>query len=295
MSKDIRRILANGEEDQLIRGLSLNDYLGLPAISCSSLLKGRKSLKHLRHHYENSVETTDPMRKGEATDHLLFEHGVKAVREGRPLTDAIDSFRESWPVMNERRAGKNWISKSSGCNLHVEHGVQYLRNDEELEDIVSMVVEVCRDPVAMEHWESGEPQLTLVLTINGLRVKMRPDWVGESIDDLKTTADVSGWAFSRTAFSLRYTDKMAMYRYGIQKLTGHEKPCNLIAVESSGPFDVAVVPIDQATLMLSCEKILDITRAVKDSIDKDEWPGVAKGEPMPLAVPAYEMEEPEWV
>lgn len=289
MPRDIKNILANGEEDQLVEGMSLVDYLSGPEMSGSSL--NEPSLKHVRSHYETVPPVvTDPMRKGSATDALLFDYLVPAKREGRHLFDAVTDFDSDWPVFGgKQRHGKEWQ------DFQDEYGEQYLRNDEERAEIIAMLKAVAEDPVAARYWEEGVAQAVTRCTEEGLLFKGRPDWVCQSsIVDLKTTARIEGRALSNTTFRLGYQTKAALYRRWWKRLTGEEKPCVLIFVESKPPFDVVVVTLDQATLMLAEERALATIKQLREAIDTDTWPGVAKGEEMPLEVPPWEMEELEW-
>lgn len=284
--RDIRNIRATGEKDRIAEGLDLAAYLALPHMSGSSLNQPspkNPTVKHMRAHYETDTEVTDAMRVGAATDALLFDYLVPARRDGRSLKDAVDEFDSDWPVFGQTRRGKAWES------FHDEQGENYLRTFDERQEIVAMLNAVIADQCAAPYWTEGVAQATTLCTEDGLLFKGRPDWVCDSIVDLKTTARID--RCSGTTFSLGYHIKAALYRRWWKRLTGFEKPCVLIFVESQRPFDVAVVHVDIATLMLAEEKALDRIRSLREAMDKDVWPGVANGQEMPLEVPWWEMED----
>jgi len=285
--RDIHSIVARGEQDRIANGLDLPAYLALPHMSGSSLNQPSPktpTVKHMRSHYETNTKVTDPMRVGAATDSLLFDYLVPARRDGCDLVDAVDEFDADWPVFGKTRKGEVWDE------FHDEHGENYLRTYDERQEIIAMLNAVVADPCAARYWTEGVAQCTTLCTENGLLFKGRPDWVcDDAIVDLKTTARID--RCSSTTFSLGYHTKLALYRRWWRQLTGVEKPCVLIFVESQPPFDVAVVQVDVATLMLAEEKAIDRIRSLREAIDRDVWPGVANGQEMPIEVPWWEMED----
>lgn len=294
--RDIRNVIGE-EEARIVEGMSLNDYLALPHISGSSIIKDGRSLMAVKWHYEHNNATTDAMRFGCCVDHLLFEYGIPAAMERRKL-DA-EEFLADWPLIEGQRRGKDWLNPAERpakqCPTHREYGVQYVKDAAELEEITRIATAVCNDPVAAEHWRQGRPQLTILMTIEGIRVKMRPDWVGADIDDLKTTNNVEDRRLTSNAWDFRYPDKMALYRRGYLDAAGEQKGCNLIYVQSVDEPDVVVLPIPEVTLSLCEEKMVDACARIRRAIETDHWPGVANGKVAdPLPTPPWVMDELEF-
>lgn len=286
--KSIFDILAKpADVDELRDGVPLVEYLNGPEMSGSSLKE--KSLKHIRHYYENNSVATDPMRKGAATDALLFDYLIPARQAGRSLQDAIDEFDADWPLFTgTQRRGNAWK------DFEDEHGRQYLLQKER-PDIVGMLHAIVTDPLAAPYWNSGVPQTSMRVTESGLRFKGRTDWLSTNIVDLKTTADISPNAIGRTTFRLKYNLKMALYRRWIDRLVGGGlRGCVLIFVESSAPYDVAVVPVPAVVLGLAEEQALLTIDRLKRAIDTNSWPGVSAGKEVLLEIPSHEMSEVEW-
>lgn len=279
------------DKDELLVDVDLMRYLSGREMSGSCLLK--ESMLHVRHSYENESVTTDAMRKGSAADALLFDFLIPARQHGHSLPDAVEAFDAEWPVWEGSRRGKGWDE------FYSDHGENYLIETDathERADILGMLNAVVSDPIAAPYWETGVSQVVTKFTEKGLRFKGRMDWLSSrGIIDLKTTARFSAHHLSRTTFNFGYNVKMALYRrWHSHIVAGDKLPCRLIYVESKAPYDVAVVPIESVILDLAEEKALDQISALRIAIDKDEWPGVANGQEVPLDVPSYEMDEVEW-
>src|SRR5690606_21152824 len=109
------------------------------------------------------------------------------------------------------------------------------------------------------------------------------------IVDMKTTADAT--RCSSTVRSFAYHTKMALYRLAVQRITGRQLPCVLIFVEQKPPYDVVVMPIDEATLSLREEQALKTIAKLRQCIEDDHWPGLANGEELPYEPTMQEMDE----
>jgi len=285
--KRITDVLTDTETSELMEGVSLLEYLALPHASGSILNK--PSMKHCRVAYERDQPTTDAMRKGSLADSLLFDYIVPTVRNGGKVKDGIECWDEDFPVFDGRRAGKKWEE------FHGIHGDEYLNSFGERQDIVRMVTAIATDPAAAPYWVKGVAQTTLTVSEAGVLMKGRPDWVTDDvIVDMKTTGRIDARSISRTTFDFAYHWKMALYRRWWERCTGQRKGCVLIFVEQSEPYDVVVMPLNEAILGLAEEKALKRVVELKRCIDTNHWPGVANGEPLDLEIPSWEMEEPEW-
>ena len=65
----------------------------------------------------------------------------------------------------------------------------------------------------------------------------------------------------------------------------------MVCVENSAPFDVTVVPIDDAVLERGAKKGLGVLGRLETCIQADYWPGIAGGKTYYLDTPAREMVE----
>jgi hypothetical protein len=286
--KNIADILSDVDQSELVEGLSLNEYLDLPHASGSIL--NAPSMKHVRMAYSKPTPVTDAMRKGSLADKLLFDYLVPAVQNGQGVQCGVESFNDECPVFSGTRRGSKWNE------FHDLYGDDYLKSNDEAEDIINMVTAIATDPVAAPYWEKGVAQTTLKVTEGGILMKARPDWVTDYfIVDMKTTGRIDPRSVSGTTFSFAYHWKMALYRRWWEKVTGKRLGCVLIFVEQSEPFDVVVMPLNEAVLGLAEEKALKQIAELKRCIDQDVWPGVAHGEPIELEIPSWEMEEVQWV
>lgn len=275
------------EVPTVVEGLLLTDYLALPRMSGSPLTA--PSMKHLRTSYETVAVVTDPMRIGSAVDSLLFDSMVTAIRDGRPLQDALDEYDEEFPVFTgKKRAGDKW------SEFHAEHGEHYFRSYHERQQAVDTALSVATDATAATYWTEGLSQLTLLTSENGILLKQRPDWIAteRAIVDLKTTADLT--RCSQTVRRFGYHRKMALYQQSVKRCFDRRLPCVLIFGEQQPPHDVVVMTLDQSTLDKQREIAYGMLKQLRRCIHTDQWPGVANGEEQPYEPSYEEMEEVYW-
>jgi len=109
--------------------------------------------------------------------------------------------------------------------------------------------------------------------------------------DLKTCRNIQAFAFGKSFFEYGYDISLGLYQRWLSRARNQPEPCYVVAVESSEPFDVAVIPVPQAVLDRGVERSLSIIEKYVQCKECGEWPGIANGEEYYLHVPYYELRD----
>jgi len=247
------------------------EYAKIAAINWSVLREMRRSPRHYRYRLENPREDTTGLAIGRATHTAILEP---------------ERFALEYAVFEgKRRAGKEWDA------FEAEHAGRTILKASEFAEVLAMRDAVREHPIAHARLSNGLPEETVTWTerINGvdLACKARPDYIGASIVDLKTTKDAGSNAFGRTSARFGYHCQLAWYRRGVRAAMGRELAMHLVAVESEAPHDVAVYRIGDDALYAADEEINELLERVAACRITDRWPGALELE--------NELSLPSWV
>lgn len=273
---EISEILLDGPGLNEIReGLPFDEYCQIVAMNPSTLVKGVKSLKHLRHGWYNRGEDSDDLLWGRAVHCLLFEP---------------EQFEQRYCYYYGRRDKRvkeyqEFLAEHQGCEVLSRY--QY---DSALEAARSFV----DDPHVQPLIESGKAEVSLLCADQGLQCKGRLDWITTGcgyIVDLKTTRSIEAKSFGRDFYKFHYDIKLGLYRRWLRQLTNCQSTqVKIVCVEKEPPYDVTVLPVVEAVLDHGEAKGLDLLSDVRSAIVNDVWPGVAGGDEYWLEVPYGEMD-----
>lgn len=133
----------------------------------------------------------------------------------------------------------------------------------------------------------------------GMVCKCRPDWVHPLPDgrdilvDLKSTADASPEAFSRTVWNFGYHRAAAWYSAGWKAATGRDVAAFVFgAVTSSYPHLAAAYMLDETTLQRGADECRRLLDRYAECRRTDSWPGY--GPLRLISLPAWAKQpEPE--
>lgn len=268
---DISAILSS-RRTEIIYDLPWDDYCELPGLSPSTIVKGLKSVKHLKHCWDNKSKDSDTLLLGRAIHSMLFE----------PQT-----FTERYTVWETRRAGnayKAFLKDANESGKDVLSSYMWYAAQQASKSFIG-----CRD--VQDLIRCGKPEVSLLCVENGMQMRGRCDWIDQvALVDLKTTKDISYRSFSRDFYKYHYDTKLGLYQRWLEKITGEKKPVKVVVLEKELPFDVAVLPIDDAVLERGVRKGLDVIEKVKVAIGQDCWPG-AGSETYFLDTPTWEMDD----
>jgi len=279
MSRPPISSIVGGKRSELV-SMPWPEYLEFPALNGSVLVKGRKSMRHLKYAWDNDGEDTDAMRFGRLQHCLLFEP-----RE-------VESRYRTW---EGRRAGKDY---EAFCEDAALAGAEVVRAAGEY----SMQAALEAAPAFLGNTKvqalisAGQAEQTVLAVESALQCKGRIDWISTAehvLTDLKTTNDIQERLFGTSFFRYGYDVKLGLYRRWLDRVTGERWPVQVIVLESKPPYDTAVMNVPDAVLDSGVDKALRIIEKVWAAIETDQWPGVAGNEFYPLYVPFYEMDSEE--
>jgi hypothetical protein len=242
----------------------------------SVIVHGLRSMKHLRYAWSRPSNDTPSLIWGRAVHCLLFEP-AEFVERYVKCTIRRDARTEAYKDFLAENAGKEILTVAeydSAC-----FAAQSFVGNEEVQDFI----------------HRGKPEVTLLTVEDGVQCKGRVDWLAsfrEALVDLKTTKNIEARRASSDFYRYHYDVKLGLYQRWLQKLTGRNWPVEVIWLENTPPYDVAVMPIDNAVLDRGAAKGLGILRKLKECIADEHWPGVADDEYL-LHTPNYEMEDVE--
>lgn len=261
--------------------LPWSEYHAFPAMRCSVLVHGRKSMLHLRHAWEQGTEDSEYLLWGRALHCLLLE---RAEFVGRYC--AYDGVRNE-----KHKAYQEFLEANAGKEVLRATG-QF-----SMESVLAAARAVCASELVNSFTHTGIAELSGFCVEAGLQCKFRIDWIStsaEAIVDVKTARTIEARPFGQQFFALSYDIKLGLYQRWYQQLTGRHWPVFVLAIENTAPFDSTVVPVPQVVLDDGAAKGLEILERVKTCIETDHWPGIAGDELYPLEVPNYVMEEVEF-
>lgn len=269
--------IIGGSRTELI-SMPWAEYLEFSALNGSVIVKGRKSLRHLKYAWDHGGEDTEAMQFGRLLHCLLFEPAEVEARyrawDGTRRGNAYKLF-----CANAEIAGAEVVRAEGQYSLATAlEAAQSFLHDTRVQALIS----------------SGQAEQTVLAVEHGLQCRGRLDWVSTSehvLTDLKTTAEIEPELFGRSFYRYGYDLKLGLYRRWLNAVTGDHWPVEVIVLESKPPYDIAVIPVPDAVLDTGVDKALGIIGRVAHAIEVDEWPGVAGGEMLPLHVPFYEMIE----
>jgi len=221
------------------------DYAAIPAINQSLLKWIGKSPLHFKHRQTSPQKTSELMRLGSVAHTATLEpHRLArdfAVWDQIPTPKKPSQIRApSTKEKKPRRAGGEY---EAFCAMNA--GKEILK-PEQLEAGLRVAEAVRGNQLAMRYLARGKAEQVLVWRDEktGLLCKARLDWLSESVPDvmleLKTSGDVSPWAFSGKFAKLGHHIQCAFYRRGYKTITGRELYAKCAAVESAEPHDVIV-------------------------------------------------------
>lgn len=189
---------------------------------------------------------------------------------------------KEWEAFEAQHAGELIALAHEWAAVEPLLSARQIMTSAELEVARRMAAAVHAHPEAHALLTGGKAEVPIFWqdAKTGVDCKGRIDYLAPGrIVDLKTTADVSPWAFSRQAARLLMHLQLAFYADGWQTSTSSEASPDVyvVAVESEPPFDVAVYRITDETLAAGREEYRRLLRRLVECVETDTWPGVAPG------------------
>jgi hypothetical protein len=216
-------------------GISADEYFSWKAFSKSKYSAVMRSAKHLKHYLETD-ETTESKTLGSLVDAMVLE------------PNELDKFAIRPATYYDEKSGttKKWSGNSHVCKAKLkemlDNGMTVVK--QEMWDTAESIKNgIFSNPTAKKLLESGKKQVAIVWEdeSTGVLCKGRIDNLSDSIDDLKTSRDISENSFAKDIFYLGYHIQAGMYQDGWATLNdGEKKDFKFIAVENVPPYDCVV-------------------------------------------------------
>ena len=160
----------------------------------------------------------------------------------------------------------------------------------EWQQVRAMADAVLSHPLAAALFADGQAELSLFThdDVTGVELRSRPDWIGRTIVDLKTTINANPADFDRIAWTYHYEQQAAWYidevaRAGIMP---DDDRLLFVNVEKSPPYLVSVTELDAEALRIGRTRNREAIDTFARCIATDEWPGYPAVEHL-VPLPTY--------
>ena len=252
----------------LHRGVAMEEYLRLPAVSASGLEHLLRSPLQYQHYLtEPPAPPSDAMLAGTAVHRALLEpelFGAAFVRgiEGDGRTKAVKDARAA---------------------LAAEYPDATVLAPAKYDEVTGMRDAILGHETARKLFEgAGEFEATLMWDDpgTGITCKARPDRLvtrAKMLVELKSTRDAAAWAFPPDAERRGYFRKLALYRRGLRAVGWDYLSTVVVAVESAPPHDLACYLVDEGSIDSAEQEVTGLLRRLQHCRGTDTWPGYGEG------------------
>lgn len=286
-------LVPTGIEPGWYPGLSIEEYLAIPAMSASGLESFRRSPAHFRYDQTHPKEPTPAMREGTALHLALLEPDLFAGRyvslgrcdatkkDGTPCTNPA--------VVIRQHPAFGGYDDEQFCGVHdpqkgtpMRTGVHVLPA-ETLSRVEGMRQAILAHPEAGQFFRGrGASELTGVWCDeeSGVLCKIRLDRdIGRAAihADIKTTTTAEAQAFTRQCGRMGYVRRAAFYRRGMAALGKPAIGSVLIAAEFQPPHGVQAFCLDEGDIDGFQPEISRVLNQYAHCLETNDWPGYASG------------------
>jgi hypothetical protein len=249
---------------------AVDAYRAVQAINATAIKAGARSMKHMHHALTVGREPSPAMAWGT----LVHEFAL-----GTPEYVVYPGIRrgKEWEAFQAANQGVRIIIESERKALLDEAGlVRSLLDHPDAGPLIHGA-----DMETPIHWE--EPGIG--------PCKALPDAFNDDhLSDLKTCQSIAERDFSAASWRMGYHLQMAWYRRGCLAVGRMVESVNIIAVESSAPFDVAVFRVDPLLLEWADAECIRIALRYIECRDAGAFPGQHAG-PQVLLQPQWADEQ----
>lgn len=291
-----------------IEGMSMADYLAIPALSASGLwLFSQRSPAHYKAAQDEPREETDEQRTGTALHTALLEPELfdsSYIVLGQCVANTDNGKGKRCTNPGKVRRGEPF--DSDYCGVHdpakgqpMPEGTRIVKVDE-IDSIRGMRDAVLKHETARKFFVGkGRSEVVGVWRdkATGVLCKIRLDRQLERAAfihaDVKTCQDASTAAFPRQAARMGYVHRSAWYRRGMEALGTPATASVLVAVERDRPHGVNVFALEEKDLGIIGGTIDAKIREYAECLERDEWPAYPAGI-RHLSLPAWALPEQEF-
>jgi len=256
--------------NRIIRNLSYDDYVKIPALRYSDAKGFVRSALHARHDMTHPRDHTSSTLTGVALHTAVLEpEKFSALYAVAPKLDKrTTKGKEAWDEV-----------KAKSPSL-------LILRDSEYENVRGMAAAIKAHPFIQAALEVPKfsRELTLVWdeTVDGVATpcKCRIDWI-VTLDgvtyviDLKSTQDASVYEFGRSIHKFKYHGQSASYLRGLQAVAPITalRRWVWVAVENTAPHGVALYEPSEGLLTQGLNEYLSAVRQYADAVRTNSWPG----------------------
>ena len=280
MPTELTTLRVNGPgREEIVNGLSYADYDAEAGLRVSSVKSMAKSPLQFHWDWDHPRASSDAMCWGTAVHTLILEPGNFA-----------DEVACWYGADRRTKAGK-----SAWAEFQEESVGKIILKEDEYNGVLTAGRRASADPLIAPLMRSGNREVCGWTVEDGFQCKFRADWltVEGQLVDVKTTRNIEPHKFSRNFFTFGYHIQLGLYSHWLKRLTGHEWPACVVAIENHPPYDCAVYPVADMILDMGRAAGLGLIGEIRDCLDRDEWPGVSRGNSVPIEVPQWVLESEE--
>lgn len=255
-------------ETQIIEALSDLEYHSSPALSASGAKLILKSPAHYRWAMDHPT-TSQTFNLGHAVHSLVLGSGRQVVRV------YFDDYKTK-----DARVLRDVLLSADMIPL----------TRPEWQQVRAMADAVLSHPLAAALFADGQPELSLFTTDpeTGVELRARPDWIGRTIVDLKTTINANPADFDRIAWTYHYEMQAAWYLDEVARagIIPDDDRLLFVNVEKSPPYLVSVTELDAEALRIGRTRNREAIDTFARCLATDEWPGYPAVEHL-VPLPTY--------
>ena len=243
-------------EPRVETGLTDLEYHQSPALSASGAKLILKSPAHYRYAMDHPPAPTATFNLGHAVHSLVLGSGRAPV-----FLDFEDYKTKA------SRETRDIVLSQGDIPLTAPEAAQ----------VRAMADAVLSHPLAAALFTDGRAELSIYTTDpeTGVELRTRPDWIGRTIVDLKTTVNANPADFDRIAWTYLYEQQAAWYLDEVARagIMPDEDRLLFVNVEKSPPYLVSVTELDAEALRIGRERNREAIDTFARCIATGEWPG----------------------
>ncbi|MGN0613725.1 MAG: PD-(D/E)XK nuclease-like domain-containing protein [Porcipelethomonas sp.] len=249
-------------------------YHNHPAISKSDLDLINRSPIHYKYIKSNPKDPTEAMLLGSVLHKLILE---------------ADTFTAEYAIapVCDRRTSKG----KAEYNAFKKEAMDKVVITSEMFAKASVIAGAVREnPIVKKLLCGGKAEQSYFWEEKGIECKCRPDYLkGNLAIDLKSTADASPEAFTKSAYNYRYHVQAWWYLNGLNKCGIGAQDFIFIAFEKDPPYCVCVYAADDLMLELGESEAMRNLDTYRECLETGNWHGYEK-EPE-----IHSLSLPDWV
>lgn len=269
--------------------IEFDDYKNWPVVNSGVLKFGMLSMKHMKSAMDGELDSDDTTSRkfGRAVHCRLLEPDLFDFRfqVSTPccavLKSGVNKGKQCGKTSRYLDGNSNWF-----CGQHIPHDFDEpleLVTPDELSRIDRMIASVKKHDAVKLLRAHGGCEVSFIADVFGVRCKGRADKYipggscPPTVVDIKKcqAGSISKAACEKSITNYGYHRQAAIYKLGLDAITGRDHHFVWVFIEDAPPFDVCVVHMDGETFAIGRHEVRLTLEKWKEAIDADEYPGVS--------------------